>query len=122
MNLYVEGSEFNKKFREKHDGKPINEIMKKFQEAKAIDDQTVAFLEMFRENYFGEDQTKPEILMAELTRQHRTHQQSIIKNLFTALKMYADFCTEHRWYDDRNKAAVEWAKKATEGDFYFPCI
>jgi hypothetical protein len=121
MDLYVEGSEFQKKFAEKHDGEPIADFMKELEKVRQYDDLTISFLDMFRENYFGEDNTKAEIFVGELMRQHRTHQQSIVKNLFMALKKYAE-CKEKHWYDDRNEAAVEWAKKATDGEFYFPCI
>lgn len=63
-----------------------------------------------------------EVVSFVLSKQHRTHQQSIVRTLFSVLKKYA----ETSGSDLRNASAVEWAKKATDpsvvGETYFPYI
>lgn len=62
-----------------------------------------------------------EVVSFVLSKQHRTHQQSIVRTLFSVLKKYAETGS-----DLRNASAVEWAKKATDpsivGETYFPYI
>lgn len=75
------------------------------------EDKIRAALEVLRERDSG-------VLFVHcLIREHRTHQQSIIRNLFEALAFYSKSST-----DLRNEAAVEWAQKATKENTYFPFV
>lgn len=59
----------------------------------------------------------PALFLHALTSEHRTHQQSIIRNLHEALKRYGQ-CDS----DLRNAEAVKWAREATTGESSFPFI
>jgi hypothetical protein len=110
-----------KEFFNKHKNQSLEKHLKDLKSVKECEEKTEEFLKMFRENFFGEDDTKAKIFFYELINQHRTHQQSIIKNLFKALKLYSD-CWEKGWFDARNEQAVAWAKEVTGKDTVFPCI
>jgi hypothetical protein len=58
-----------------------------------------------------------DLLVHCLTQQHRTHQQLIINNIYDTLKKYGNGSS-----DQRNEASVNWAKKATDKEEYFPYI
>lgn len=53
-----------------------------------------------------------------LNKQHRTHQASVIKNIQTILKLYAETAT----CDQRNEAAVDFAQQVSEIDTYISYI
>ena len=53
-----------------------------------------------------------------LFKNHRTHQQSIIKNIFNSLKKYGEL----NYWDHRNEQAVKWAREATKEQKCFPYI
>ena len=57
-------------------------------------------------------------LAQELLKEHLTNQQSVIRNIFSMLKIYA----ENAATDLRNEEAVKWAKKITEKPVHFPYI
>ena len=53
-----------------------------------------------------------------MVNEHPTHQQLQISGLYQALKIYG----ENQFADARNESAVNWAKKSTSEDTYFPYI
>jgi len=65
----------------------------------------------------SDGQVMADIFAHTLRMEHRTHQQAIIKNLYSALRTYGE-----SGKDARNESAVTWAKTATSGDNYFPYI
>lgn len=69
-----------------------------------------------------QDRKKIQELVDELAKEHPTLQQSFTKLCVAWLKKL----TEFRYYDGRNKASVELAKKIferlEEKDFYLPMI
>jgi hypothetical protein len=70
-------------------------------------------------NNMGFDYEKnAEIIAKALIREHRTLQQSIIRLLAGSITKYAELSS----HDPRNESAVEWAKKVSEIDNYFPHI
>ena len=126
MNKFTSTKDFQNKMTEKYktvsDSEDRDRYFTELEKVDSIDKSLEDFMEMFRENYIGEDTTKPEVFVHRLMNEHRTHQQSIVKNLYSALQLYAEKCTENRWFDARNQSAVKWAKEATDLEAYFPCI
>jgi len=114
-NMYCQKVEVQQELAKKYGPeRAIKEIM----EMKKQEELMEQFLEMFRENFFNDSDHKGKMFAHQLIKQHRTHQQSILANLFNALKEYA----KCNYFDARNEAAMEWAKAATQADTYFPCI
>jgi hypothetical protein len=59
-----------------------------------------------------------DMFVYELRHLHPTHQQSFINNLYAILKKYANSAD----IDLRNSASIEWCKKATDIEAFFPII
>lgn len=93
---------------------------KNFIKRKAeIESKKIKIIEALKElKSLNDSETISKIFASVLISEHRTNQQLIIKNIFNALKIYA----ENAGTDDRNKSSVEWAKSATEKETYFPYI
>lgn len=89
----------------------------KFYDRKEADDKDekvlVEAMRILRKREKGID----DLILHCLIREHRTHQQLIINNLYDTLKKYGNNSS-----DQRNEASVNWAKKATDEDVYFPFI
>ena len=64
------------------------------------------------------DSDVADVLAHALMTEHRTHQQSILRNFHIALKTYA----ANTGVDLRNEAAVEWAQEVTKDNQHFPYI
>jgi hypothetical protein len=76
-----------------------------------------SFVKLMRSEY-AESDLLIEMLTHEIRYQHRTNQQSFVKNMFNFLKEYAKSL-----HDGRNVDSVKWAKEATELESaYFPFI
>jgi len=72
-------------------------------------------------NYFsnGLDKSIFEVLI----NSHRTLQASLIRCFQNVLFKYAKWHEEHpNYFDDRNKAAIEFAKAVAKIDIGIPCI
>lgn len=89
--------------------KPDNEIGSTMY--KAMQEVTSAV------NIMSEKELEEGMLNA-LLDEHRTLQQSFFRVLHNVLEQYADT----KYYDLRNEASVEYAKKVRELDHYFPLI
>lgn len=97
-------------------GNDIDGYLKHKDEINSKQEKIEGALKVLKEYCNSEVSSK--VLAYALISEHRTNQQVIIKNLFSALKFYS----EHAGSDDRNENAVEWAKSATEKETYFPYI
>lgn len=69
-------------------------------------------------NTMGSEQLVTEGIVEGLTSCHRTLQQSFMRCFVDAMKEYGDT----RFFDARNEASVEFAKKIGEMEEYFPFI
>ena len=71
-------------------------------------------------NEFRVTRIDAEVVASQISRQHRTHQASIIRNM---LEVVAEYGKTHRGTDARNEVAVEIAVKigSMEGN-YIPYV
>jgi len=90
----------------------INHYMKLKADADKAEDKIEAALDVLTQRH-----DVASILFHCLLMQHRTHQQSIIGNLYHALSRYGQSSS-----DGRNEQAVTWATKATKDEQLFPFI
>ena len=120
MNRYSDTNQCQDKVAQRFNPETnIKGYMDRMGEIRDQEEVVDGFLKTFRENYFGEDETKENIFFQALMSQHRTHQQSIMKNMF---KKYANESLDNDWFDARNEQGLKWAKEATDLEAYFPCI
>ena len=89
--------------------KPDNEIASKMY--KAMQEVTPAV------NIMSDKELEDGMLNA-LLDEHRTLQQSFFRVLHNVMKQYA----ATKYYDLRNEASIEYAKRVSELDHHFPLI
>lgn len=109
---FTETSECQNFLKEKYK----SNIKEYYKEITRIDNECIRIkdcLEIIRRN----DYIIHKMIAHELITNHRTNQQSIIKNLYQALKEYSKASS-----DLRNEESIKWAKHATDKEFYFPYI
>jgi hypothetical protein len=96
------------------------EIIDCMNKAKSLDQAQELFTAAFDllHSSGSNGQTMADIFAFALQMEHRTHQQSIVRTLFNALRTYGN----ESGTDARNETAVTWAKKSTEEITYFPYI
>lgn len=120
MVKYTESNEFreiaDKKFGDDVKNNKFDGYMKFVNETNEKEDKIKSAIDVLQDSY--DSGMVQKILANVLIRNHRTHQQLIIKNLHGALKLYAEFSGS----DARNEEAVKWAKNATKEEVYFPMI
>ena len=71
-------------------------------------------------NVMGVDEDLSEMIADLLSKEHRTIQQTFVKVIYHGLVQYGE--RHETYYDDRNKASVEFCLKLKPMDVYFPFI
>jgi len=96
----------------------LKKIVADAKRSKTLEGTVQSTIELLRK--IGTENVEAVNTMATMIlKEHRTHQQSIIRSLFLILKIYA---ISSESFDARNEAAVEWAKKVTDDYTVFPYI
>ena len=114
MSKFTDSKIFEDKYKKMAD----HNLDRYFEAKKAMDEKEAivnAFLDMMRTQ---NSDVITDLLNYALVKQHRTHQQLIIKNLFSTFKKYVEVGES----DARNLAALEWLEKITENEVSFPYI
>jgi hypothetical protein len=112
---YTESNEFTEKTM-KVTGDDIESFLQTKKDYNSKEEKVIEAIKVLKEHYNSEMISK--ILAYTIISEHRTNQQLIIKNIFNALKFYA----EHSGSDARNQQSIDWSKSATEKETYFPFI
>ena len=114
MSKFTDSKIFEDKYKKMAD----HNLDRYFEAKKAMDEKEAiveAFLDMMRTQ---NSDVITDLVSYNLVKEHRTNQQSIIKNLFSTFKKYVEMTGT----DDRNESAVNWLKEITKDEPYFPYI
>jgi hypothetical protein len=68
----------------------------------------------------GVEDEMAQVLFENVTRQHRTLQQSFFRSFSKLIEKYGT--QEDCWFDGRNEASGKWCRKVSETDQYFPFV